>query len=66
MAEVGLELSREKFERLDWSPLKNGEHYAKRYDGGAPVCNLEAWVYWKSDEADRLTDIRGVYQVTCL
>jgi len=66
MAEVGLELAREKFVRQDWSPTQSGEHYADRYDGGAPVCNFDAFVYWKTDESDRLTEIKGVYRVTCL
>ena len=66
MTDVGNELAREGFVRQDWAPLRTGEHYAKRYDGGAPVCDLEAWVYWLSDENDRLTAIRGIYQSTCL
>ncbi len=66
MADVGLELAREKFVRQDWIPLMNGEHYAQRYDGGAPICNLVAWIYWKSDENYRLTAIRGLYTATCL
>jgi hypothetical protein len=66
MADVGLELAREGFIRQDWAPLRTGEHFARRYDGGAPTCNLIAWVYWKADEGDRLTAIRGEYQVECL
>lgn len=60
------ELIKERFTREDWSDLPGQEHYARHYDGGAPVCKLLASIYWKSDENDRLTSIRGEYQVTCL
>jgi hypothetical protein len=66
VAVMALELQREKFIRQDWSGLPGQEHYAEHYDGGAPICNLIARVYWKSDEDDRLTAIRRNYEVTSL
>ena len=66
VAAMASELLQEKLTRQDWSDLPGQEHYAQRYDGGAPVCNLLASIYWKSDENDRLTSVRGEYQVTCL
>ena len=63
---MAAELLQEKFTREDWSDTPGQEHYARHYDGGAPVCNLLASVYWKSDENDQLTSIRGEYQVTYL
>ncbi len=66
MEDVGRELAREGFVRQDWNSLAGKEHIATRYDGGAPACNYNAWVSWKSDENDQLTEIKGTYQVTCL
>ena len=66
VAAMGLELQQEGFARQDWSDLPGQEHHARRYDGGAPFCNQVAWVYWKADEDDRLTAVRGDYHVGCL
>lgn len=66
LAEVGAELSREKFVRQDWSSLPSSQHLARRYDGGAPACSHEADVTWQSDNDDRLVWIAGSYAATCL
>jgi len=66
MADVAQELTREGFVRRDWNSLAGKEHFASRYDGGAPACGFNAWISWKSDENDLLTEIKGRYQVTCL
>lgn len=66
VAAMALELQRENFVRKDWSDRPDQEHCAEHYDGGAPVCNMVARVYWKSDDNDRLAAVRGAYQVTCL
>ena len=66
MADVARELMREGFVRRDWNSLVGKEHFAERYDGSAPACAFGAWIVWKSDEQDRLTEIGGTYQVTCL
>ena len=66
MTVMGSELQLEKFVRQDWIDLQGREHYASRYDGGGGVCKNTALIYWKSDENDRLTSVRGEYQVTCL
>lgn len=66
VSEMGEELRKEKFVREDWSDLPGSEHFAERYDGGAPGCNLSARVIWKSDANARLSAIRGEYSATCL
>lgn len=66
MAEVGLELQREGFVRQDWGSLPTEQHNARRYDGGGLFCNRVAWVYWKSDDTDRLASINGSYWDVCL
>ena len=65
IAAMGSELRQQEFMRWDWSDLPGQEHHAVRYDGGG-FCKSVALVYWRSDENDRLTSIRGEYQVTCL
>jgi hypothetical protein len=66
MADVGRERAREGFFRRDWNSLAGKEHFASRYDGGAPVCSYDAWISWKSDETGLLSEIKDTYQVTCL
>jgi hypothetical protein len=63
---MGLELQSEHFQRKDWDSRPSQEHVAERYDGGAPVCNLVARIYWRSNEDGRLTAVSGDYTATCL
>ena len=66
MAEIGLELARQNFVRQNRCSATIVEGSAKRYDGGAAACRLDAWVFWKSDGVDRLTAIRGIHHAGCL
>ncbi len=66
LAGMGLELAREGFVREDWSDLPQSLHVARRHDGNNIACDFVALVFWKSDDHDRLTEIKGEYDATCL
>ena len=64
--DVAVDLNAQGFKQADGDGQPSGKHSARRYDGGAPVCDLEAVVSWQSGEDGRLQAVDGSYFVTCL
>ena len=63
-----LDLRRQGFERNDWTYRKTDNEEATAYRSESNfICNIGAFVYWRSDQTGNISAIRAEYrQMGCL
>ena len=62
--QMGRILSSQGFRRSDWSSSPADEHSAVREEVSAD-CDRGYYVYWRSNDAGNVTEIRGEYSAAC-
>jgi hypothetical protein len=61
VADMGIELQKEGFSRIDWGSSPDEEHRAMRREDRFP-CNIGAYFYWRDDGKGRVAAVRGLYR----
>jgi Flp pilus assembly pilin Flp len=64
-ADMGRELMRQGFSRMDWASTETEHEAVRREDNW--VCRQAAHIYWRGDVSGRISAVRGEYsEAGCL